>query len=189
MMRTRKGLRQQRPRLWRWRRRRLHVLRPSCRRGWCPRTGFLHLRRRPVVKKLDAGVSVVSGNLGSFAHYLINLNNMDEIQAKQFAAERPFINANVGNVKIRWVIDSGALLTCIAKPIFMQLTQNHYEKLPTPPELSVQAASGHYFCIFGVFLLPIEINGKAHTPSRGHGQFGTTSHYWHRPLKCPQCKN
>jgi hypothetical protein len=47
-------------------------------------------------------------------------------------------------------------------PLFLQLTQDQYECLPTPPELSVQAVLGHYFCIFGVFLLPILINGKPH---------------------------
>ena len=81
---------------------------------------------------------------------------MDEIQAKQYASERPFIKSAILDKFIRWLVDSGASLTCICDELFSLFTADQIVQLPLPPELTIMAASGHLFEIQGIYVIPIK---------------------------------
>ena len=81
---------------------------------------------------------------------------MDEIQAKQYASERPFIKSAILDKFIRWLVDSGASLTCICDELFSLFRADQVEQRPLPLELTIMAASGHLFEIQGIYEIPIK---------------------------------
>ena len=91
---------------------------------------------------------------------LIRIISMCEIQSTVDIAKRPFISTKIAELIIRWLIDSGASLTCLSEQLFDLIPTEQTQRLPLPPELSIQTASGHLFEITGLFVLPINI-GKS----------------------------
>jgi hypothetical protein len=86
---------------------------------------------------------------------------MDEINTTS-VAKRPFITSFIGPVKVNWLLDSGASLTCLHESIFNKIPSSLISEVPTPSDLTVQAASGHFFDVKGIFILPITINKTAY---------------------------
>jgi hypothetical protein len=85
---------------------------------------------------------------------------MDANKTQLYIAKRPFLSTTIAGKTIRWLIDSGASLTCLSDKLFALFPPEQVTELPLPPELSIQTASGQLFDLKGLYLLPIII-GKS----------------------------
>jgi transposase InsO family protein len=72
-------------------------------------------------------------------------------------AERPFLQSKVYSKEIKWLLDTGASISCLSEEIFRSL--GNLTLQPLPPTFSVHGATGHFFEMLGSILLPVNIQG------------------------------
>jgi predicted aspartyl protease len=80
-------------------------------------------------------------------------------EIKLAVTERPCLITSTGGKRIKWLVDTGASVSCLDSTVYEQI-KTWCKTLPTPDKLSVNSATGHFFAIKGVANIPLTFEGR-----------------------------
>ena len=77
------------------------------------------------------------------------------------AFSRPFLNVIIGNTKYKFLVDSGASLSCMSEKAFHGIYKHwNLKRMPLPYGLKIKSAGGHALVIKGLYQINVKILEK-----------------------------
>lgn len=68
---------------------------------------------------------------------------------------RPFLKSTIGHSQINWLVDTGAIVSCMGQDVFNSIDPTLVQQVHSQEDINLNSATGHSFKILGKFTIQI----------------------------------